>query len=115
MKILKSYKYRIYPNKEQETLIQKTFGCCRFVYNQVLAHKIELYQTQEQSLSRFDCEKYMIHTKGFLSFKSKPVYIPFRRACGPVQVGQGESGLLPDRTQGAGVSRRLAGEVYGLA
>ena len=30
MKILKSYKYRIYPNKEQEVLIQKTFGCCRF-------------------------------------------------------------------------------------
>ena len=42
-------------------------------------------------------------------------YIPFRRACGPVQVGRGESGLLPDRTQGAGLSRRLAGEVYGLA
>lgn len=34
--------------------------------------------------------------------------------CGPVQVGRGESGLLPDRTQGAGLSRRLAGEVYGL-
>lgn len=29
--------------------------------------------------------------------------------------GEGESGLLPDRTQGAGLSRRLAGEVYGLA
>lgn len=36
-------------------------------------------------------------------------------ACGPVQVGREEPGLLPDRTQGAGVSRRLAGEVYGLA
>ena len=34
--------------------------------------------------------------------------------CCPVQVGRGESGLLPDRTQGAGLSRRLAGEVYGL-
>lgn len=27
-------------------------------------------------------------------------------ACGPVQVGRGESGLLSDRTQGAGISRR---------
>ena len=27
---------------------------------------------------------------------------------------RGETGLLPDRTQGAGLSRRLAGEVYGL-
>jgi len=28
-----SYKFRIYPNKEQEQLIQKTFGCVRYVYN----------------------------------------------------------------------------------
>lgn len=28
---------------------------------------------------------------------------------------RGEIGLFPDRTQGAGLSRRLAGEVYGLA
>ena len=33
----------------------------------------------------------------------------------PFESGEGESGLLPDRTQGAGLSRRLAGEVYGLA
>ena len=60
MKILKAYKYRIYPNKEQETLIQKTFGCCRFVYNQTLAYKIELYQTQEKSMGKFDSINYMV-------------------------------------------------------
>ena len=60
MKILKSYKYRIYPNKEQEILIQKTFGCCRFVYNQTLAYRIELYQTQEKSMSKFDSINYMV-------------------------------------------------------
>lgn len=59
MKILKAYKYRIYPNKEQEILIQKTFGCCRFVYNQSLAYRIELYQTQEKSMSKFDCSEYV--------------------------------------------------------
>lgn len=59
MKILKSYKYRIYPNKEQEVLIQKTFGCCRFVYNQTLAYRIELYQTQGKSMSKFDCSEYV--------------------------------------------------------
>ena len=31
--IIKSYKFRIYPNKNQKTLIHKTFGCTRFVYN----------------------------------------------------------------------------------
>ncbi|MFR3423584.1 MAG: helix-turn-helix domain-containing protein [Lachnospiraceae bacterium] len=32
--MLKAYKYRIYPNNEQKIQIAKTFGCCRFVYNQ---------------------------------------------------------------------------------
>ena len=31
--IYRAYKYRIYPNKAQKELINKTFGCCRFVYN----------------------------------------------------------------------------------
>ena len=38
----------------------------------------------------------------------------FRWHVVPFKSGEGESGLLPDRTQGAGLSRRLAGEVYGL-
>ena len=38
----------------------------------------------------------------------------FRWRAVPFKSGEGESGLLPDRTQGAGLSRRLAGEVYGL-
>lgn len=37
--MLKGYKYRIYPNKQQGKQIQKTFGCCRFVYNQTLAYR----------------------------------------------------------------------------
>ena len=40
----KAYKYRIYPNKEQQILIQKTFGCVRFVYNQMLAERKDLYE-----------------------------------------------------------------------
>ena len=51
----KAYKFRIYPNKEQEILIQKTFGSCRFVYNHYLAKKINLYKTENKSLSKMDC------------------------------------------------------------
>lgn len=56
--MLKAYKYRIYPNKKQEELIQKTFGCCRFVYNKTLAYKKEKYEKDKQLLSRFDCNNY---------------------------------------------------------
>ena len=46
----KSFKYRLYPNKEQGLLIQKTFGCCRFIYNKMLADKIAYYQETKLSL-----------------------------------------------------------------
>jgi len=31
-KILRAYKYRIYPTKEQEKYLTKVFGCIRFIY-----------------------------------------------------------------------------------
>ena len=37
MKYNLAFKYRIYPNKEQELLINKTFGCVRFVYNTIFS------------------------------------------------------------------------------
>lgn len=40
----KAIKYRIYPTREQAVLFAKTFGCCRKVYNLMLADKIESYQ-----------------------------------------------------------------------
>ena len=60
--MFKSYKFRLYPNKEQELLIQKTFGCARFVYNQCLAYKIDKYKTEEVSLSRIDMNNYKNRT-----------------------------------------------------
>ena len=39
-----AYKYRIYPNKKQEELFMKTFGCCRKVWNLMLNDKIENYK-----------------------------------------------------------------------
>ena len=57
--MLKSFKYRLYPNKEQEVQIQKTFGCCRFVYNQTLAHRKELYETEKKSMSKIDCNNFV--------------------------------------------------------
>ena len=56
--MFKSYKFRLYPNKSQEVLLQKTFGCVRFVYNQCLAYKIDKYKNENISLSRFDVNNY---------------------------------------------------------
>lgn len=56
--MLLSYKYRIYPNKEQQIFIEKTFGCCRFVYNQLLAYKKDLYEKEKKTIGKFDCVNY---------------------------------------------------------
>ena len=57
--MLKSFKYRLYPNKEQQIQIQKTFGCCRFVYNQTLAYRKELYETEKKTMSKIDCNNFV--------------------------------------------------------
>ena len=57
--MLKSFKYRLYPNKEQEIQIQKTFGCCRFVYNQTLVYRKELYESEKKSMSKIDCNNFV--------------------------------------------------------
>lgn len=46
----KSFKYRLYPNKEQKELFEKTFGCCRFIYNKMLEDKISYYKETESML-----------------------------------------------------------------
>ena len=56
--MLKAYKYRIYPNNEQKIQLAKTFGCCRFVYNQTLAYRKEVYEKEKKSVSKTDCNNY---------------------------------------------------------
>jgi len=50
-----SYKFRIYPTREQENLIQRTFGCCRFVYNRFLAMRIEAYREHGETMNYYAC------------------------------------------------------------
>jgi len=49
--MLKAYKFRLYPNKEQEIYFAKTFGCVRFIYNKMLADKIEYYKKTGEMLN----------------------------------------------------------------
>lgn len=41
---LKALKLRIYPNVQQTTLLNKTFGCSRFIYNTMLAERKTVYE-----------------------------------------------------------------------
>ena len=55
-------KIRLYPNKEQEQKINKTFGCYRFVYNHMLALKQEAYKKDKTKLGLCELSKYLLGT-----------------------------------------------------
>ncbi|HEY4602286.1 MAG TPA: IS200/IS605 family element RNA-guided endonuclease TnpB [Cerasibacillus sp.] len=53
--INKAFKFRIYPTKEQETLIVKTIGCSRFVFNHFLAEWKDAYKETGKGLTYSAC------------------------------------------------------------
>ena len=55
----KSYKYRIYPNKKQQELIRKTFGCTRYVYN----HYLDKRKTDKTNYTYVKCAKDLTQLK----------------------------------------------------
>ncbi len=58
----KAIKYRLYPNDEQKVMFAKTFGCCRFVYNQLLALQKQRYKDGESHLSKLKSNEFATRT-----------------------------------------------------
>ncbi len=50
MKITKGYVFRMYPNENQINLIEKSFGCSRFIYNHFLS-------VSHNYIDKYDCIK----------------------------------------------------------
>ena len=51
MKYAKGFKFRIYPNAEQQKIINQTLGCARFVYNHFLAVRRDSWQEKRESVT----------------------------------------------------------------
>ncbi len=62
--ILKAFKYRLYPNNEQRTLLHKHFGCSRFVYNWGLETKTKIYKETKKSVSCIVLMNNLVKLKG---------------------------------------------------
>ena len=61
--MIKSYKIRLYPTKEQEALMWKHIGACRYIWNYMLAYQEEQYANGEKHLSAFDMIKLLTPLK----------------------------------------------------
>ncbi|EQG50893.1 helix-turn-helix domain protein [Clostridioides difficile DA00141] len=68
----KAYKFRVYPNKKQQELINKTFGCCRFVYNKYLAKRIEVYKNDKETFTYKQCSSDLTNLKKELKWLKEP-------------------------------------------
>ncbi|TCB60682.1 RNA-guided endonuclease TnpB family protein [Acinetobacter terrae] len=66
---LKAYKYRIYPNREQQVLIEKHFGCARFTFNWALALQQNYYEKYKKSLSRKEIQDQLVSLKKIPEFE----------------------------------------------
>jgi hypothetical protein len=49
--VKRAYRFRCYPTTEQCQMLARTFGCCRWGYNQALARKTTAYREAGQRLS----------------------------------------------------------------
>lgn len=63
-----AYKFRIYPTKEQEDLMRRTFGCCRFVFNRFLAIRKETYENTGKTFGYNACAKQLTELKNELEW-----------------------------------------------
>ena len=74
--MIRGYKIRLYPTKEQEQLMWKHIGCCRYVWNYMLELQQTRYKNEEKRLTGFDMIKLLTSLKrteitiGFLKFQT---------------------------------------------
>jgi len=59
----RAYKYRFYPTEQQAELLAKSFGCCRFVWNNSLRYRTDAYYKDGESISHSALEKRLVPLK----------------------------------------------------
>lgn len=71
--VVKSFKYRLYPNKSQQEILGKHFGCCRFLYNYFLNERKDYYlnhkEEEKKTLTYYDNASQLTEMKQKEDFK----------------------------------------------
>ena len=72
MLVHKAYKFRIYPTPDQTTLINKTIGCSRYIFNRFLALWNETYEETGKGLTYDTCSAMLTKIKQELVWLKEP-------------------------------------------
>lgn len=77
-----AFRYRVYPTPEQESLLRRTLGCVRLVYNRALAARTEAWYEQQEKID-------YIKTSSLLTQWKKQDDLQFLNevSCVPLQQG----------------------------
>ena len=59
----RTIKIRLYPNKQQKDVLNKHFGCCRFIYNAALNYKMTMYRDYHVKVSKYDIVNQLVDVK----------------------------------------------------
>lgn len=84
---LVSYKYRLEPTPEQEVLLNKHFGCVRFLYNRWLAERMTAYQSEGKTLNYYDNATSLPELKKELPWLKEPSSQPLQYSARCLQNG----------------------------
>jgi putative transposase len=78
----KAFKYRFYPTPEQETLLRRTMGCTRLVYNRALAVRTQAWYEQKKRVGYSDTSAMLTEWK-----KQEDLQFLNEVSCVPLQQG----------------------------
>ena len=79
-------RYRIYPTKEQEVFLNKSFGCCRWIYNYFLELRNKLYDESKQSVSCYEMMNLLPQLKKEHGWLSEVSAQSLQKACAHLDV-----------------------------
>jgi len=78
----KAFSYRFYPTSEQETLLRRTLGCVRLVYNRALAERTEAWYQRQQRVGYTETSAMLTQWK-----KQEDLQFLNEVSCVPLQQG----------------------------
>ncbi|AUI88964.1 transposase (plasmid) [Vibrio azureus] len=76
----RAYRYRFYPDNQQAELLAKSFGCCRFVWNNSLKYRTDAYYERGESISHSFLEKRLVHLKAEFEWLKEVSSVVFQQA-----------------------------------
>ena len=77
---IRGYKFRAYPDRKQRELLERTFGCCRFVYNHFLSLRKQTWEEEQKDLTYKEMSRGLTALKKEKAWLKEPDSISLQQA-----------------------------------